>query len=251
MRRSVGGMLSCRRSIRDSNLGRVQRNATSFAGSTAEVHDSADAAAEACARAISSAITTSLVDGNICRIAFCGGNAARLVLDHLTTLRSDFTGVEFYLADERCVETDSPQRNDNMLLRCLNGRAPVRSIPAELGPQEGAKAYASLLNGFTRFDVLFLSIGDDGHVASIFPDHPSATSSDTVVAVLDAPKSPPTRISLSIPTMLSTTYRYVAAFGSEKHGAVTRIHAGWTPPAVQVQPTRWYLDRAAAGNVRG
>lgn len=251
MQRSVGGTHSCRRSIHGGNLVRVQSDATSFAGSPAEVHDSANAAATACARAISSAITESLRSDNICRVAFCGGNAARLVLEHLTRMRSDFTGVEFYLADERCVETDSPERNDIVLRRFLDGRAPVRSIPAELGPHDGAKAYASALNEFPRFDVLFLSIGDDGHVASIFPDHPSNSDADRVVAVLDAPKHPPTRVSLSIPTMRNATHRFVAAFGAEKSAVASRIHAGWAPPAVQVQPTRWYLDRAAAGNSGG
>jgi 6-phosphogluconolactonase len=79
----------------------------------------------------------------------------------------------------------------------------------------------------------------------------AATSSDAVVAVLDAPKPPATRVSLSIPTMRRASHRLVAAFGAEKQAVIRRIRGGWESPAVQVRPTRWYLDRAAAEDIRG
>jgi 6-phosphogluconolactonase len=229
----------------------VESDLISFAGSPAELHDSADDAAASCARLISAAITESLNTSDTCRVAFCGGNAADLVLRHLTAVRSNFDGVEFFLVDERCVGAGQPERNDNLLHRYLSGRAVVRSIPAELGPHEGAAAYVPIIESSAHLDIVFLSIGDDGHVASIFPDHPAATSSDAVVAVLDAPKPPTTRISLSIPTMRRAPHRLVAAFGAEKRAVVDSIYGGWDSPAVQVRPTRWYLDRAAAEDIRG
>lgn len=251
MPRSDDGAHCSGRSTRGSNLESVQRDSISFAGSPAEVFESIEDAARTCARDISSIIDASLEAGEICRVAFCGGNAARLVLLYLTAIRNTFDGVEFYLVDERCVAPDDPLRNDGLLIESLDGRVRIHSIPAERGPVEGASAYATTLAGLPKLDIVFLSIGADGHVASLFPDHPSAASLDTVVAVTDAPKPPATRVSLSIPTMRNATHRIVAAFGGEKAGVIARIHDGWASPAVQVQPTRWYLDRAAISEIRG
>ena len=251
MQRSDDGGRCSGRSIRGSNLESVQRDSISFAGSPAEVLETIDDAAQTCARDISSIIDASLAASGECRVAFCGGTAARLVLRRLAEIRETFEGVEVYLVDERCVATDDPLRNDAMLLESLSGRARVHSIPAERGPLDGASTYASSIERLPTFDMVFLSIGDDGHVGSIFPDHPSAASLDSVVAVTDAPKPPATRVSLSIPTMSIATHRIVAAFGTEKAGVIARIHGGWAPPAVQVQPTRWYLDRAATREIRG
>ena len=251
MPRSDVGARSSSRSVHDGNLASVRRDSFSFAGSPADLLESAGDAAEACAIDISAIINTSLDAGRMCRVAFCGGNAARLVLGHLTNIRTTFDGVEFFLVDERCVAPGDPMRNDAMLIESLDGRAPVHSIPAERGPHDGAAAYAATLGGLPHLDIVFLSIGDDGHVGSIFPSHSSCASLDTVVAVTDAPKPPATRVSLSIPTMRDASNRIVAAFGAEKARGIARIHAGWEPPAVQVQPTRWYLDRAATSEIRG
>lgn len=251
MLRSDDGAHCSGRSIRGSNLELVQRDSISFAGSPAEVFESTEDAARICARDISSIIDASLEVGEICRIAFCGGNAARLVLFDLTTIRNTFDGVEFYLVDERCVAPDDPLRNDKVLIELLDGRARIHSIPAEQGPITGASAFAAILGGLPKLDIVFLSIGADGHIASLFPDHPSAESLETVVPVTDAPKSPASRVSLSIPTMRNATHRIVAAFGPEKASVIARIHNGWASPAVQVQPTRWYLDRAATSEIRG
>lgn len=229
----------------------MRRDSFSFAGSHADLLESVGDAAKACAIDISAIIDASLDASRECRVAFCGGNAARLVLGHLTSIHASFDGVEFFLVDERCVAPGDPLRNDAMLVESLDGRAPVRSIPAERGPQVGAAAYAATFRRLPHLDIIFLSIGDDGHVGSIFPNHASCASLDTVVAVTDAPKPPATRVSLSIPTMRNASNRIVAAFGAEKASVIARIHAGWEPPAVQVQPTRWYLDRAATSEIRG
>lgn len=251
MRRWGDGAHCSGRSTHDSNLSAVQDDSISFAGSPADVFETPEEAMRTCARDISVIIDASLVDSGACRVACCGGNAARNVLVRLAEFRDSFDGVDFYLVDERCVATDDPLRNDAVLFEHLDGRARIHSIPAERGPVLGASDYATTIAGLPKLDIVFLSMGPDGHVASIFPDHPSSASLDTVVAVTNAPKSPASRVSLSIPTMRNAMHRIVAALGAEKAGAIARIHDGWAPPSVQVLPTRWYLDRAAMSEIRG
>jgi len=234
----------------------VQSDAISFGNTPISVFDSTNHAVEACARDLSTIIMQNVEERLSCRIAFCGGNAARLVLTQLTTVHHDFAGVDFYLADERCLPPGHLERNDELLIELLVNtnrleRSAVHSIPAELGPHEGATRYARIVQTFPHLDVVFLSIGEDGHVASIFPGHPSAESHETTVAVVDAPKPPFERVSLSVDTIRKSTHRLITAFGEEKSLVISRIHGGWDPPAVQVQPTRWYLDRAAIQGFRG
>ena len=186
----------------------------------------------------------------------CGGNAARLVITRLTSIHHNFDGVEFYLSDERCVEPGDPDRNDQLLIDLLVStdvikRDAIHSIPSEHGPHRGAMEYASMIRDIPQFDVAFLGMGEDGHVASIFPNHSSMNMQQQVIPIIDAPKIPAARISMSISTLRTARHRLVAAFGGEKSAVIARIHGGWDPPAVQVEPTRWYLDRAAIRDIRG
>ena len=228
----------------------MRDDSISFGNAPAAIFDTVDAAVDACANDLSLIIDSAVRERGVCRIAICGGNAARHVLTRLVNLRANFDSVEFYLADERCVGTESPERNDHLLIELLvesrrMERSAIHSIPAEHGPHEGAARYASTIDAFPHFDVVFLSIGEDGHVASLFPNHSSVESTTTTVAVDDSPRPPAERVSLSINTLRASTHRLVAAFGEEKSAVIARIHSGWDPPAVQVHPTRWYLDRAA------
>lgn len=228
----------------------MRGDSISFGNAPASIFETVEAATNACANDLLAIIDSSVQQTGVCRIAMCGGKAARHLLTRLAELRSHFDGVELYLADERCVGTESVDRNDRLLREVFVEsrrieRSAIYSIPAEYGPQEGAARYASIIDALPKLDAVFLSVGDDGHVASIFPDHSSAEATTTTVAVDDSPRPPAKRVSLSINTLRASTHRLVAAFGKEKSAVIARIHSGWDPPAVQVHPTRWYLDRAA------
>lgn len=234
----------------------MQDDSTSFSDALNSVFESSTLAVDSCARDISAVIDSCTKSNIVCRLAFCGGTAARLVIKRLTELHSNFEGVEFYLTDERCVAVGDPDRNDQLLIELLvdtglvSGDA-IHSIPAELGAVSGASKYTTIVSSFTKFDAIFLSIGDDGHVASIFPHHPTVDAKGVAIAVQNAPKSPSERVSLTLDTMRAASHRFVMGIGEKKSNALARIHSGWDPPAVRVEPTRWYLDRAALHDIRG
>jgi 6-phosphogluconolactonase len=104
--------------------------------------------------------------------------------------------------------------------------------------------------------VLLLGVGEEGHVASIFPDSPAARSGDPVVAVHDCPKPPPTRLSLSFGSIGAATEVWLLAAGSGKADAVGRALGGATPlevPAAGARGrsrTRWLIDAEAAARLR-
>ena len=99
-----------------------------------------------------------------------------------------------------------------------------------------------------------LSVGEDGHVASIFPDHPSSEATQaSVVGVTNAPKLPPDRISLSLATINRSREVWFLASGGEKANAVGRVFRGDPAlPAAHVrgaERTVWFVDEAAAAHL--
>jgi 6-phosphogluconolactonase len=76
------------------------------------------------------------------------------------------------------------------------------------------------------FDVLMLGIGPEGHVASLFPGLPALGDDRPVVAVRNSPKPPPTRLSLTLPSIQAAREVWILASGEEKADAVALALTG-------------------------
>jgi 6-phosphogluconolactonase len=115
----------------------------------------------------------------------------------------------------------------------------VHSIPAELGAEEGAKAYASILKDINTFDLVLLGLGEDGHTASLFPGHNlgNEASAPDVLAVYDAPKPPSERISLSAYRLSQAREVWFLVSGESKRLAIENWQHKKMIPAESIQPT--------------
>ena len=114
-----------------------------------------------------------------------GGAVLRAVRDSPARDAVDWSRVEIWWGDERWVPIGDPERNDRQAQDALLAEVPVdparvHPFPAAGGhfagdPDAAAVAYADELAaaGPARFDVLLLGVGEEGHVASIFPDSPA------------------------------------------------------------------------------
>ncbi|ADB32328.1 6-phosphogluconolactonase [Kribbella flavida DSM 17836] len=121
---------------------------------------------------------------------------------------------------------------------------------------EGADSGAGRADAEVRvpvFDLLMLGVGPDGHVASLFPDHPELAVDDrSAVAVHDSPKPPPTRISLTFPALARAEEVWFVVAGEDKADAVNQALTGDTVPASRpegLSRTLWLLDDAAAAQL--
>jgi len=150
-----------------------------------------------------------------------------------------FAGVHFFWADERCVPPDDPESNFKLANDLL--LAPLRIAPAqihrlhgELPPEEAVnQANAELLsavpteNGQPVLDLIFLSPGEDGHVASLFQNarfepEKNAKCNAPFIFVPDSPKPPPRRISLNYNAIAAARQVWVMASGAGKEDALKR-----------------------------
>ena len=249
------------------------------APATIVVHADAALLAEAAA----ARLVTRIVDAQAARgrvhVGLTGGGVGTATLKALagTPARDavDWAAVDVWWGDERFLPPGDPDRNETQARDALLDHVPldparVHPMPAVGDPwgedvDAAAAAYADELRAAARpeerlgvptFDVLMLGVGPDGHVASLFPEHPALFETDrTVVGVRGSPKPPPVRISLTMPVIRNAGEVWLLAAGGEKATAVALALSGAgevAVPAAGAQGTRatlWLLDRAAAAKV--
>ena len=176
-------------------------------------------------------------------IVLAGGNTPRGVYRLLREQSADWSRWNVYFGDERCLPADSAERNSTMAADEWLDHVPIpksqlHPIPAERGPTAAALAYADTLRSVGEFDLVLLGLGDDGHTASLFPGHDYGTALDgpTVLAVFNAPKPPPERVSLSAARLSRAREVLFLIAGDSKRDAVARWRAGQNIPPRAIQP---------------
>lgn len=180
-------------------------------------------------------------------IVLAGGSTPRQVYQLLRASDSDWSNWQVYFGDERCLPSDHPERNSRMAAEAWLDHVPIppaqiHPIPAELGARRGAEAYAKIMAGMAAeedgFDLVLLGLGEDGHTASLFPGHEWGAEPDSppVLAVLDAPKPPPQRVSLSAVRLSRAREAMFLVSGEGKQQALADWQAGKRIPALAITP---------------
>jgi 6-phosphogluconolactonase len=209
------------------------------------VLDTAEDVAEAGAADIAKALR-----GGARTLVLAGGTTPRRCYELLSRLEVEWGRVAVLFGDERCVQPDHPDSNYRMARESLLDRvapATVHRMPGELGPDEGAAAYAPVVSAVAPLDVVLLGVGEDGHTASLFPGHPALRAQGFAVGIRDAPKPPPERVTLTLPALQAARQVIVLATGAGKADAVAMAKRGEVPSGM-IAGARWLLDRAAAGH---
>jgi 6-phosphogluconolactonase len=183
----------------------------------------------------------------------------------------DWSRVHFWWSDERFVESASRDRNDVPADAAL---LDLIDVPAEnvhrmaasdqgIDLDDGALAYARELERFAdgenpwpTFDICFLGVGPDAHIASLFPDRSEIQVTDrSVLAVRESPKPPPERITVTRPVINSSKRVWLVMAGADKASALALALAGasyQSVPAAGAKGTRrtvFFVDVAAAQEI--
>jgi 6-phosphogluconolactonase len=233
------------------------------------------------APAVAARLVIRLIDAQATRgvasVVLTGGRIATAVYEAVATSPGrdavDWSRVDVWWGDERFLPTGHPERNETQARKVLLDSLPVdpariHPMPASDGPdgddpEAAAARYAQTLHQSARpgsealphLDVLLLGVGEEGHVASVFPESPAAYENRPVTAVRGSPKPPPVRTTLTIPAINTAEEVWLIAAGSDKAGAVGMALSGAGPVQVPaagvrgVDRTIWLLDGAAAAAV--
>jgi 6-phosphogluconolactonase len=190
-------------------------------------------------------------------VVLTGGTTPQLAYQEAAQRAPEWSKVDVWFGDERCVPPDHEHSNFGMAKRALLDRldvAPraVHRIRGELGKEEAAADYTREL-GDTRLDLLLLGLGSDGHIASLFPNAPTLRQRERVLPAEAGLDPFIDRVTLSLPTINGAQEILFVVAGDSKADAVQRAF-GMEPspetPASLVRATEGrctaILDRAAA-----
>jgi 6-phosphogluconolactonase len=206
-------------------------------------------------------------------IALAGGTtpaaAYKLLSSDSYRHRVDWHRIQFYFGDERAVPPDHPDSNYRLANESLFAplaipSAQVHRMKAEMEElDDAAQEYTEELkplvtNGAPQLDLILLGVGADGHTASLFPGSPILQEHMRwVMPVLNAPKPPPRRLTLTVPVLNAGRQVIFLVTGREKAAAVQEALEGVglaeQCPAKLVRPGPdrlwWVIDKAAAAQL--
>jgi 6-phosphogluconolactonase len=154
----------------------------------------------------------------------------------------DWSRVGLWWGDERWLPAGDAERSDaqseeSFLSRPVVARAAIHRIPASDGRLDldaAAAEYAAELaqaagdgERMPAFDLVFLGVGPDAHIASLFPGHDEIrVTESTVLPVRNSPKPPPERVSLTLPALNSAARIWLCLSGADKASALGLALAG-------------------------
>jgi 6-phosphogluconolactonase len=217
-------------------------------------------------------------------IALSGGSLPQLLGPALIHQATDWAAWHIFWADERCVPLTHPDSNYVLAKQYLLDHVPIppghiHAPDTSLDPAQTAAAYELMLAQLfaiqpptpqpddpllephlpallPQFDLILLGMGEDGHTASLFPNHPLLQETERSVApIFDSPKPPPRRITLTLPVLNNARQVAFITAGTGKAAILPQVFSpGSTLPAHLVRPTSghlyWFVDEAAAANLK-
>ncbi len=209
-------------------------------------------------------------------LAFSGGTTPEMFFQKLAARQknqataTDWSRIHIFWVDERCVPPDHHESNYGMtnhsLLKALNlPKNQVHRIHGEDDPEKEALRYENEIRmvfqeqtGIPVFDWIFLGMGEDGHIASIFPGRLELLESPDLCAVAHHPRSGQSRITITGPLIRNARRISFLVTGENKSGIIRQIIRKEPEaihyPAFYIRPVNgdmdWYLDSAAAKQLK-
>lgn len=198
-------------------------------------------------------------------IVLSGGTTPKKLYQYLAGSGIDWKKVHVFFADERFVPHTDKHSSYHMVKETLLGKIQIpkkniHAVPTYLSLQNAAKSYEIDIQDFyerfqkSQFDVTILGIGEDGHVASLFPYLPQVEEQTRLVlSVQESPKPPSERITLTLPALNNSRNIHFLATGGAKGKAIRQIIKGQDTiascPSKGINNAEWWIDSAAAASL--
>ena len=202
-------------------------------------------------------------------VVLTGGTVGIALLENIDpTHKLNWKRIHLWWGDERFVPAGHPDRNEGQATAALIHRLPipaenVHHMPASdagLTLDEAVDAYDDELAQFwpelPEFDITFLGVGPDAHIASLFPGLEGIEVDDrAVIAVRNSPKPPAERISLTLPALNNSKNVWVVASAADKADAISAAFTSESASEAPVsavegtEETVFFTDEAAASRL--
>jgi 6-phosphogluconolactonase len=240
-----------------------------FSGASALARATAEHILEACSQAIRSR--------GVAYLALAGGATPRLAYTLLSqpeyASRMQWSNLQVFWSDERLVPPDHADSNFRLAAEVLISCVPIspeniHRMRGELAPAESAQDYEDEMrsrlapgeDGFPCFDLMMVGMGDDGHIASLFPGSPALLEHQRWVVASEHNQPPPPlvpRLTLTLPVINAAAQVLVMVGGEKKAERMRQVLEGDPTrepcPAQLIEPRSgrltWLLDAPAASQL--
>ena len=205
---------------------------------------------------------------NYFTVSLSGGSTPKAIFKYLAQNYKDkilWNKIEFFWGDERCVPSNHPDSNylmtkENLFDMIEMPSANIFAINGDNNPADEAVRYSSIIkenvamkDGFPKFDLILLGLGEDGHTASIFPNQMNLLKSENVCEVAQHPELCQKRITLTGKVINNATQIIFLVTGKGKAETastiITKKNGFENFPASHINPIDgeliWLLDEAA------
>ena len=210
------------------------------------------------AKYIHNAVQSVINKKGACSVMLTGGSSAEIVYREWSkTLFSQIRNIHFYFGDERCVNPNHCSSNYFMVINSLfsenmSENYTIYRIMGEASDKmEESKRYLGILP--SEIDVLLLSIGEDGHIASLFPGDSFIYNNSKVITPVIAVKQPFYRFTVSTGIINSAKKKICLCKGKLKGAAFRSVLINVddiiSVPARIVYNADWLLDNSAASEL--
>ena len=202
------------------------------------IFDDETSLSKALAQEILNIAKKSISEKDCFSIVLTGGQSVFNLYKILSKADSNWDKWHIYIGDERFLPAGHKDRNDQIINEIWLDNSPIPKnnihfIKAELGLLEARLEYENTLKKIDKFDVVLLSMGDDGHIASLFPGHLYSKDADVIVEY-NSPKLPNKRISISYRKLNKTHNVFKIILGQPKRQAISLIFQGYDLPINRV-----------------
>ena len=180
----------------------------------------------------------SIFEKDFFSIVLTGGQSVLNLYKILSKADSNWDKWHIYIGDERFLPAGHKDRNDQIIneIWLNNSTIPQKNIhfiKAELGLLDARVEYENTLKRIDKFDVVLLSMGEDGHIASLFPNH-IYPEEQMVVVEQGSPKPPKERISMSYQQLNKAHYIFKLIIGESKQKAVALFKQNANIPITKI-----------------
>lgn len=190
-------------------------------------------------------------------VMLTGGRSARALYAAWAASPAFITAhnIDYFLGDERCIPADHEESNSGMVMHDLFGRGIPPGchffpMAADGDKESQARDYEKILP--ERLDVLLLSVGEDGHVASLFPGDEVLSEESRRIVPVSGPKAPHDRLTITPNVIRNARSVFLLAQGPQKAKLLERVLAGGEARSLPVSlamDATWLLDTPIAGRM--
>ncbi|KAG5682652.1 hypothetical protein PVAND_011991 [Polypedilum vanderplanki] len=195
-------------------------------------------------------------------VGFSGGSLGKYLCQILPKIKTDWSKWTIFFCDERYVdESDNEStfgfyKNNLIPLVALteqqfisiNINDPIEKVADDY--EKIIRQKFNMIKDVPSFDCLLLGVGPDGHTASLFPDHHILNENERLITwIIDSPKPPPKRITMTFPLINNAKYSIFTVPGKGKAEIIKKIFEDKIDfPAAKVNSKKviWLLDQDSA-----